>query len=103
VYREEWDAINCFEAASGEDDRRHHTTHEHGNCIDINARPSSASQGAVMVWKSAFLSLFGDVWAIGRRWLHPLDQTVSIINITLSCTCMCEWTIVLVFDWLMIR
>lgn len=82
MYREEWDTSG-LEAASGEDDRRHPTV-AHGYRGDhINSAtspsPSSASQGAATVWKSrgAFLRLFDDMWAIGKRWLHPSDQIVS--------------------------
>ena len=80
VYREEWDNGSSA-AASGEDNRRH--AHGHADHFDgaTSPTPSSAShaQGAAMVWKKggAFLKLFSDMWAIGKRWLHPADLIVS--------------------------
>ena len=77
VYREEWDT-GGFEAASVEDDRFLNAQSHGHDCIDSTG-PSAASDA---VWKTrgAFLSIFSDMWVMGKRLLHPTDQHHQIVS-----------------------
>ena len=65
MYREEWDT-GSSEAAS---------VTARGNDHIGSAEPSSSGAS-----RGAFLSLFSDVWVIGKRWLQPADQRDQIVS-----------------------
>ena len=77
VYREEWDT-GAFEAASVEEDGLLNAQSHGHDCTD-SAGPSAASDA---VWKTrgAFLSIFSDMWVMGKRLLHPTDQHHQIVS-----------------------